>query len=158
METVRESVWKAMLQSDQEQRYWHAKACQYVKWDFRAKLFLAIVTSSSVASWSIWIESAILWKSLTVGASLLSIVLPILSLNDKVLAMTEVHAKWLQLMHDYEGMWRDQDTLEQPEVRSRLDAAKRIESELSSKTINLPGKDIKLGGETFHQVKRDRNL
>jgi hypothetical protein len=153
---LRDSIWRSLLQSDQEQRYWHRKACQYVKWDFRSKVFLALVTSSTVASWTFWSDVPSLWKSLTVAASLLSIVLPFLSLNDKVLGMTEVHGKWLQLMHEYDELWRDQELVQDSEMRARVASAKKVESELSSKAISLPGQDKKLGGVTYHEVIRER--
>jgi len=98
----------------------------------------------------------LLWKSLTIAASLLSIVLPFLSLNDKVLGMTEVHGKWLQLMHGYEELWRDQDVVQDADVRARVSDAKKIESELSSKAISLPGQDEKLGAATYHEVIAER--
>ncbi|MBK7614621.1 MAG: hypothetical protein IPJ08_09150 [Burkholderiales bacterium] len=159
MESVlRDSIWRSLLQSDQEQRYWHRKACQYVKWDFRSKVFLALITSSTVASWSLWNDHPLLWKSLTVVASLVSIVLPFLSLNDKVLGMTEVHGKWLQLMHEYEELWRDQALLEDGAARARVSSAKKIESELSSKAIGLPAQDRKLGATTYHEVIAERTM
>ena len=153
---LRESVWRSLLQADQEQRYWHIQACRFVKWDFRTKVFLALVTSSSVAGWTLWSDFPWIWKTLTVVASVMSIVLPFLSLNDKVLGMSDVHAKWLQLMHDYEELWRDQGILEDSDVRTRIAKAKRIESELSSKAISLPGQDKILGALTFNEVVKER--
>lgn len=153
---LRDSIWKSLLQADQEQRYWHVKACRYVQWDFRTKVFLAIITSSSVAGWSLWGDAPVLWKSLTVVASLLSVVLPFLTLNDKVQGMTELHGKWLQLMHEYEELWRDQQVVQEADARTRLASAKKVESELSSKAITLPGQDRSLGASTFHEVIKDR--
>lgn len=97
-----------------------------------------------------------LWKSLTVVASLLSVVLPFLTLNDKVQGMTELHGKWLQLMHEYEELWRDQQVVQEADARTRLASAKKVESELSSKAITLPGQDRSLGASTFHEVIKDR--
>ncbi|MBX9793696.1 MAG: hypothetical protein K2Y02_05295 [Burkholderiaceae bacterium] len=153
---LRGAIWRSLLQSDQEQRYWHRKACQYVRWDFRSKVFLALVTSSTVASWTLWSDLPVLWKTLTVAASLISIVLPFLSLNDKVLVMTEVHGKWLQLMHEYEELWRDQELVEDGDARVRVSGAKKVESELSSKAISLPAQDRKLGATTYHEVINER--
>ena len=153
---IRSSLWTSLLQADQEQRYWHQKACEYVRWDFWTKVFLAIVTSSAVGGWAIWSQYPYIWKSLTVVSSLMSIVMPFLSLNDKVLSMTEVHGKWLQLLHDYEAMWRDQEVLDDSSVRAQLDAGKKVESELSAKAISLPGADRTLGANTYAQVIKDR--
>ena len=153
---IRRILWTSLLQADQEQRYWHCKACNYVRWDFRTKIFLAIATSSAVGGWAIWSECQYVWKSLTVVSSLLSVVMPFLSLNDKVLSMTEVHAKGLQLMHTYEAMWRDQDLLDEAQIRSQLDAGKRTEGELSAKAISLPGSDRELGAKTYEQVVKGR--
>lgn len=153
---LRSSIWTSLLQADQEQRYWHRKARQYVQWDFRTKVFLALITSTTVASWTIWGDVPMLWKSLTVLASLLSVVQPFLSLNDKVQGMTEVHGKWLQLMHEYEALWRDQTVVGDSEARARVESAKKVESELSSKAISLPGQDSALGAVTFNEVVRER--
>ena len=98
-----------------------------------------------------------MWKSLTVAATLLSLVLPFLALNDKVLSMTEVHGKWLQLMHEYEELWRDQELVPDADARARVAKAKKIESELSSKAIGLPGQDKKLGATTYFEVIGERS-
>lgn len=126
-EELRTAIWESMLQSDQERRYWHLKAREYVNWDLRSKVFLALVTSSSVAGWVFWSEFPGWWKFLTCVASAVSIALPFLALSDKSQAMTEVHAKWLQLMHEYEECWRDRAHIDATLVRTKLRECKRIE-------------------------------
>jgi len=157
-EGLRRAIWESLLHADQEQRYWHRMACRYVERDFRSKLFLAIVTSSTVAGWAFWKEHPVVWQSLSGVASLLAIVLSVANWNDKVLAMTELHAKWMQLTHEYEASWRDQSIVDDAIARTSLAASKKIEGELSSKAINLPGQNKKLGEQTYKQVIEERTI
>lgn len=154
-ERLRKHLWESMLQADQEQRYWHSKACQYVDHDRDGKIVLAVLSSGSVAGWAFWADVPWAWKLLSGFATLLSIVLPTLGLNSKVVAMTDLHGQWLQLKYLYEMMWRDQCTLAEKNIRERLESGKRKEAELSAKAISLPGKDEKLGAQTYHQVLQD---
>lgn len=154
-EALRLSLWNSLLQADQEQRYWHAKACEVVNHDFWSRVVLAVLSSSAVAGWVLWEHYPVIWKGFSAVSTLLSIILPILGLNSKVVAMTDVHGQWLQLKHVYEAMWRDQSHISDDDVRRKLDESKRREAELSAKAITLPSTDKKLGSKTYHEVVQE---
>lgn len=149
---IRLSLWTSLLQADHEQRYWHAKACERVGYDFWSKIVLAFLSSGAVAGWTFWADYPGWWKGLSAVATLLSIVLPLMALNSQVVTMTEVHGRWLQLKHNYDAMWRDQALISNEDVRKKLDESKRMEAELSAKAISLPSKDVKLGAKTYREV------
>lgn len=152
---IRYSLWTSLLQADQEQRYWHAKACERVGYDLWSKIILAFLSSSAVAGWTFWADYPAGWKGLSALATLLSIVLPLVALNSQVVTMTEVHGRWLQLKHMYEAMWRDQSLISTEEIRKKLDEAKGIEAELSAKAIRLPSNDKRLGAKTYRAVTEE---
>jgi hypothetical protein len=153
---LREALWQALLTADHAQRYWHEKACQYVSRDFYSKVFLAICTSSAVAGWSLWADVPLAWKTLSVAATLTSIVLPFVAISDKIVSMTDQHTKWLVVMNKYDRVWRDEQIVSDKEVRAELDAGKQIETDLSAKAIPLPGKDMTLSGKVYEAVMKDR--
>ena len=154
-EAIRQSLWNAPLQADQEQRYWHAKACERVGYDFWSKIVLAFLSSSADAGWTFWADYPAWWKGLSAVATLLSIVLPLVAWNSQVVTMTEVHGRWLQLKHVYEAMWRDQVIISGEEVRKKLDESRRTEAELSAKAISLPSNDKRLGAKTDREVNEE---
>jgi len=71
--------------------------------------------------------------------------------------MVELHSKWLELMHEYDEIWRDQVSVTDSKARSRLNDAKKVELELSTKAINLPCNDKKLAYSIFESVVAARS-
>ena len=60
------------------------KSRRYSAWDKYTKIFLAVMSSSTVASWGIWDEIDLLWKRLFLLFRLsLQLSLPIIGLAEK---------------------------------------------------------------------------
>ena len=51
---MRKLIWKALLDADMNVRYWKYMAQRLVKRDCNTKIFLAVMSSSTVGSWWIW--------------------------------------------------------------------------------------------------------
>ena len=59
-DSIRQVIWEAALDADLNLRYWDHLSRRYSAWDKYAKIFLAIMSSSTVAGWGIWNEINIL--------------------------------------------------------------------------------------------------
>src|SRR6266480_8159768 len=100
---------------------------RYTRREGYAKIFLAATASATVASWSLWAEVKPLWQTLSVIAALVSVTMPIIDAPRKVETMTEAQASWLQLMHDYEALWRSPGSLSEKAFVSKLTSLKERE-------------------------------
>ena len=50
---MRKIIWDSMLDAEMNERYWSKLSKRYYKKEQRTKIFLAIMASGTVASWSI---------------------------------------------------------------------------------------------------------
>ena len=77
-DNIRRVIWEAVLDADLNLRYWDHLSRRYSTWDKYTKIFLATMSSSTVASWGFWDEIDILWKGLSAVSAFTAIALPIL--------------------------------------------------------------------------------
>ena len=106
-EYIIQVVWEAMLDADLNFRYWDHLSRRYSAWDKYTKIFLAVMSSSTVASWGIWNEVSILWKVLFSISSVTAIVFPILNWQKKIGEMSNLRGKWSRISRAYENLWED---------------------------------------------------
>ncbi len=106
-EYIRRTVWDAMLDADLNVRYRDHLSRRYFNLDKYAKIFLAVMSSSTVASWGIWSEIDILWKILSAISTLIAVVLPILNWQQITGRMFNLVGKWSQIRYEYENLWLD---------------------------------------------------
>lgn len=102
---MKKILWESMLNADFNERYWRAVTDKYTTLDFRIKVFLAITTSGTVASWGLWQEYPIVLKLLSACAALTSIVTPFLNLSKKMEAAATHAGTWADLRVRYKGLW-----------------------------------------------------
>lgn len=152
------STWIALLDADLNTRYWRLMALRYTRNEGCAKIFLATTASTTVASWSLWIDLKIIWQTLSIISAFVSVALPIIDAGRKVEMMTDAQTEWLRLMHDYEELWRIRDTLEEKLFAEKLSILKEREVEVSRKTIKLPSDDSKLANSCYIDVLKSRGL
>jgi hypothetical protein len=151
-------LWRSLLDADQNARYWRAMTLRYVRRERATKIFLAIVSSATVAGWGFWREIGWIWQSLSILAALISVALPIFDVPRHVESMVELHEKWCQLLNDYEGVWTVRASIADADVQERIRKLKTTEVELSKKAAKLPNDDVALGTKTFNEVLRERHL
>ena len=106
-EYIIQVVWEAMLDADLNFRYWDHLSRRYSAWDKYTKIFLAIMSSSTVAGWRIWNEVDILWKVLSAVSAGTAIALPILNWQKKIGEMSNLRGKWSRISRAYENLWED---------------------------------------------------
>lgn len=152
------SAWKALLDADLNARYWRYMGLRYTRREGWAKIFLASTASATVASWSFWAELKLLWQSLSVIAALISVAIPIIDAPRKIATMTEAQAAWLQLMHEYDDLWRSRASLGERAFVATLSSLREREVEVSKKTATLPSDDTDLAERCFAEVVTSRGL
>ena len=151
-------MWRGLLDADQNARYWRAMTLRYVRRERLAKIFLAILSSATVAGWSFWRDISLMWQSLSVVSAVVSVALPIFDVPKHVEAMGELHEKWHQLLNEYETLWSVRATMSNSEVQKRLAKLKQAEVEAAKKAVKLPNDDERLGAKTYNEVLRERHL
>ncbi|GAB6163561.1 hypothetical protein JCM12298_27210 [Desulfothermus naphthae] len=156
---MRKTVWDSMLDADLNERYWTYLAKRYHDRDKWAKIFLAIMTSGTVASWGFWSQIEILWKILSAISALLAIALPILNWPKMVESMIDLKQKWFQIKSDYEILWLEiKDGInDENKVKKELKKLKEKEARISQKEANLPN-DKKLLQRCRNEVLKSRGL
>ncbi len=112
-DSIRQVIWEAALDADLNLRYWDHLSRRYSAWDKYAKIFLAIMSSSTVAGWGIWNEINILWtdlslwKGLSAISAVTAIALPILDWQRKIGEVSNLKGKWSRISRAYENLWED---------------------------------------------------
>lgn len=100
-------VWDSLLDSDMNVRYWNYVCRRYYFEDRLSKILLAITSSTTVASWTLWSHVEIVWKILSGISAIVAISLPILNLQKLIQSASELRVKWSQLLVEYENLWTD---------------------------------------------------
>jgi hypothetical protein len=85
---ARKYIWELMLDSDMNVRYWKYSVIRYYNYDKRSKIFLAVMSSGTVASWSIWSSVPLLWQFLSACSAIIAITLPILNFQKSIETMS----------------------------------------------------------------------
>jgi len=147
-----------MLDADLNDRYWSHLSRRYYKRDKFTKIFLAIMTSGTVASWGFWNDIQILWKILSTISALMAIALPILNWSKMIESMVNVKQKWTQIKSDYELLWIDLNNgKNKNEIEREYKKVKQKETKVSQQESNLP-RDVKLLSKCREEVLKSRGL
>jgi hypothetical protein len=155
---MRNLVWKSMLDADMNVRYWRYLTQRYVNRDQNIKIFLALTSSGTVASWSIWENGSYLWQILSAVSALIAIASPILNYQKVVEATCDLSGEWWELKRDYEMLWRRVEKGENGEsVEKGLKNAEIKENDLVRKEARLAG-NKRLLRKCQDEVLRSRGL
>ena len=137
-------LWRAMLDSDFNGRYWRAVAQKYSFRDFALKIFLAIAASGTVAGWSIWSDLPSVWKTLSAFAAIASIASPLLAYGKKAEVAASHAGFWAYLRVRYADLW---DTFrskgESESIQKEQNRLKEIFADLEKKEPRLKIPDDK---------------
>lgn len=152
------AVWNSMLDADMNGRYWKYLTERYSKRETSLKIFLAIMTSSTVAGWGIWEGNVLIWKYLSAFSALLAIALPILNYPKRIESMSELAGIWGELRIGYENMWLDISNYPDKNTLIRTYKTYRVtESSLAKKESKMPN-EKKLIKKCQEEVKQSLNL
>ena len=142
---IKNEVWDAMFIAAFNVIYWTHISRRY---HFRAKsvkIFLAVMSSSTVATWGFWHEIDILWKCLSSASALIALSLPILNWERTIEKSSDLRGQWLQISNEYKNLWLD---------CSLNKSIKNIESNLK----NIRSKELSVGKISTADLPVDRKL
>ena len=156
---MKTEVWNAMLDADMNARYWHAILMRYYRRDKVGIIFLAVMTSGTVASWSIWVELELLWKILSAISALLAIALPIINWPKMIKKMAVLRGNWMEIKTQYEILWAklNQKDHNANEILKVFEEIKKRESDACGEESELPC-DKKLLRKCQNEVRQSRGL
>ena len=155
-EYIRKAIWEAVLGADFNTRYWSHLIRRYSKWDKYTKIFLATMSSSTVAGWGIWNEIDILWKSLSAISAVTAIALPILDWPKTISRMSDLVGKWSRIEYEYENLWLE---LQNNNPINRIEEEyKRIRGEVAGLDDTGLPEDVKLKKQCRDEVLESRGL
>jgi hypothetical protein len=104
-EPIRTQIWKEMLSAELTQLYWEKLGQVYRSYDRNSKIFLAITTSTTVASWTLWVQYDIIWKVLSGLSALIAVVVPLMRWEYSIERVVELKGGWLEISYEYEKIW-----------------------------------------------------
>jgi len=156
---LRENLWDSMLTAHLNYRYWSELASRYLNFDKSSKIFLAIASSTTVATWAFWQDAHTLWKILSAISALMAIALPFLNLQDYIKRMTSLRVEWFRTMKSYEAIFLKYETGQTTEIETRNEYVEIStgESELIEDATGLPVR-IKLLNKCQLRVLESRGL
>lgn len=147
-----------MLDADMNARYWKILVYRYSKRDQALKIFLAAMTSGTVAGWGIWSDIPIVWKVLSSISAIVAISLPILNYQKLIDQMSYLSGKWGELRIEYEDLWRQVKSNSDLDSKERVyKKFRKIESTLQEREAKLP-EDKKLLKKCQNEVLQSRGL
>ena len=155
---MRNAIWDLMLDADMNVRYWAELGRRYYKRDKTYKIFLAAMSSGTVASWGIWSEVQLLWKILSAISAVVAIALPILNWPKMIQSIGNVKQKWVDIKADYEVLWIEvNNNKDQAVLGEEFKKIRKREATASQQESNLPKKD-KLLDKCWEAVLKSRGL
>jgi len=156
--SMRKAIWDSMLDADMNVRYWAELGRRYYKKDIRYKIFLAAMSSGTVATWGIWSEVQPLWKTLSAISAVVALALPIINWPKMIQSMGNVKQKWVDIKADCEILWVEVNSKkDQAVLKEEFKKIKKREATASQQETNLPKKD-KLVDECCEEVLESRGL
>lgn len=158
-EPFRTAVWEGMLTADFNCRYWGYLCQRYSAYDRNSKIFLAITSSSTVASWSLWAHIDWLWKGLSMVSALIAIAVPYINWEHSIEKILEIRAGWIDTQYEYEKIWRrvQSGSVDEKAVETSLDGIAQKLKPLNSKVSSFPY-DNKLATKSQNETLKARGL
>lgn len=154
----RKLAWESMLDADMNTRYWGKLARRYKQRETWIKIFLAAISSGSVAGWAFWTAFPPAWKALSALSALVALALPILDYPDKIESTADLHGKWNRLLSEYETIWsRMQGDEVTTEVLDSIRTLKETEGDMSRAEAKLP-RIVHLVKKCQEEAKHSRGI
>src|SRR5262245_37407928 len=111
VEKLRKSVWESLLGADLNMRYYRNLVDRFRSADIGTKVFLACMSSGTVAGLAIWTDSdkypvcVSVWKALSGLSAILAVALPILNYTKKVESAARLCVEYADVLRESELLW-----------------------------------------------------
>lgn len=152
-DATRDRIWRRYLDAELSVCYWNRLAHRYGFIDKSMKILLAVTSSSTIASWTLFSEYPFSWKLLSAVSALVAVCQPILKYADKLEKVSQVRGEWIQLAEEYEDLWDDHAELSDNQLRSALKRFRRREKQLSRTEGDLNFSDKRLRNACTEHVE-----
>lgn len=149
----RQLVWQRMLDADFRNRYWGHMAQRYLRYELDAKIFLAIMSSSVVATWILNDTLTWLWKPLSSVSAILAIALPVFDLPSVAKNLMALQSGWKNCWDGWALLWTSQ-ALVTPEAAKEEIRRLMTEEEKVVPAGWVPKNDATLAADCQKEVLR----
>ncbi|HJW85983.1 MAG TPA: hypothetical protein VJ440_05050 [Candidatus Brocadiaceae bacterium] len=157
---MRKAIWDLMLDSDMNVRYWKYLTIRYYRYDKYSKIFLAIMSSGTVASWNFWSNFPLSWKVLSGCSAILAISLPFFNFQKIVESTSDLSGKWFEIKNECEYLWHKLNELDKnnsEEISQQYERIHKKQLPLICREPTLPH-DVKLLRKCQQEVILSRGL
>jgi len=156
---MKKVIWDSMLDADLNVRYWSYLSRRYYMRDKYSKIFLAAMSSGTVASWHFWATVPGVWKGLSAFSALTAIALPIINWSKMIENMVRLKQQWVDIKNDYEMLWISfkNKNKNDADIEKEILRVKKKEVETSKEEYNLPNSK-KLVYKCTDEVLKSRGI
>lgn len=154
---ARQWLWEHLLDAELNSRYWRCMVDRYKRKDQTAQIFLAVVTSGTVAGWALWEDFPLLWRTLSGASTLVAVSLPILKFPTKVELAADLYGRWTELCSEYERLWVSVQDGECDFTDEHMIALSHRENSVAPQEAAFRS-DLRLAEKCQAEVKRSRGL
>jgi hypothetical protein len=102
---MREQIWALLCDIKYKSYLSSILVYKYQRWDRNVNLYVAIASSSSVASWIIWSKYQLVWSTIIVISQLLTVIKPHIPFFKYVKELNQCSQKLDILSIDIEKLW-----------------------------------------------------
>lgn len=152
----RTAIWESLLDAEMNVKYWGYLARRFVKRERWLKIILAITTSSTILSLSVWQSHPSGPVILGVVNAVLAISLPFLHYSESIETMANLRGSWSQLSVEYDRLWQRAKKVDS-DYENEFRLLKERTVQLSVLETRLPN-DPKLVRRCQQEVCRARGL
>ncbi len=122
-----------MLTAELNERYWQSLTQRFMKRDKHLKIFVAIMSSGTVASWTIWKgeDYAIIWKVLSSLSAITAVIQPLVNYAQTAKEAELLAHKWIELASAYQNLWLEIESgLEDKIIKETYKALENMQVEI----------------------------
>jgi hypothetical protein len=121
--------------------------------DRKLGMFLAIMSSSSIAGWAMWIEYASVWAFLIASSQLVNAILPHLAFKERIKAFSGLARDLRQLAITLESKWLDIAAGELSEKEMRKIYSEYLRREAEFEDRHFSGKSVPRNSALFSEAE-----
>ena len=144
MTETEKDLWESLLDAEMNVEYWGHVARRYANFDLWFKIFVAITSSTSVASLQVFQKTSgssgwhFLWDVCAGVAVVAAVALPFLAFDATARSAATQRTAWFDIKNAYNDLWLRRDKLKPDSVTKKLAEIKLQESESSKPEATLP--------------------
>ena len=115
---MRQRVYENRLTAKLNLKYYRYLRSRYIRRDLSIRIFLALSSSSAVATLAIWSQFPVLWQTLTLMTAVVAVAAPFLDYPRLIGDLGDLYGRTLRMEDSFDKLW---DKLEADEVVSADD-------------------------------------